>query len=74
MPSAAAAPPVAAGPFAEVIKKPCSSNDFGAAEGPGANVTSMGELCWSQRVTTSGPEAGDEADAGEEGDCAGEGW
>ncbi len=71
---ASPAPAVAAGPLVAVIKNPFESNDFGRSEAPGWMVTSTGKPCWSQRVTTSGPEANEEANAGDEGDCAGEGW
>jgi hypothetical protein len=76
VPSAAAAPApaVAAGPFVAVIGKPLESNDLGASEALGWIVTNTGKPRSSQRVTTSGPEANDEPDAGEEGYCAGVGW
>lgn len=76
VPSACTAPTpaVAVGGVVPVIKNPFGSYDLGAPEAAEPTVTKIGKPRSSHLVTTSGPEAKEETEAGEEGNCAGVGW
>lgn len=70
VPSAACA----VGPLVAVMRNPLSSYDGTADIAAGSMVTKTGNPFSSHLVTTSRPEATDEIEPGEEGDCAGVGW